>query len=164
VSRRLPEGPLHTSGHSAQQPPANVAHHEEIRQALSRATTKTEFQRVLCIWLRLALSLTSRQVALAVGWSPSSVRRIQARYLKEGIQCLSGRARGGRRRAYLSWEREKLILDKFRRQTRRGGLIYPEEVRGALELSIGRPLANSTVYRIISRHGLRRFLAGSRSP
>ncbi|MGD0162068.1 MAG: helix-turn-helix domain-containing protein [Candidatus Sulfotelmatobacter sp.] len=154
---------LRTSGHSARHPAASAAHYEEVRLALSRATTKIEFQRVLCVWLRLALALTSRQVALAVGWSPSSVRRVQARYLKEGIDCLWGRARGGRRHAYLSWDREKTILDKFRRQTRRGGRIYPDAVRSALELSIGRRLASSTVYRIIGRHGLRRFLAGSRS-
>ena len=53
---------------------------ERLQQGLKEARNKAEFQRVQCLWLRAALGLNANQVAQALGWRPTSVRRLQAQY------------------------------------------------------------------------------------
>ena len=72
---------------------------EKLRAALLKARTKGEFQRTQCLWLRVALKLKTSEVATALGWHVNSVRRSQARYLREGEAALKGPgavAAGGR--------------------------------------------------------------------
>jgi transposase len=134
-----------------------------IRGHLQGAKTKREFQRVQCIWLKLAFAMNSVEIAHAIGWSPASVRRIQAQVSREGIQSLSDKQWGGRRREYMSLSREKQILSKFERQARRGRALNLKHIKKAYEISAGKAVAISTIYRLIARHGLRRFLPTGRS-
>ena len=57
---------------------------EKLAMALKLAKTKGEFQRVQCLWLRASLGLSADKVATAIGWHAGSVRKLQARYLREG--------------------------------------------------------------------------------
>ena len=66
---------------------------ESLAMGLKQAKTKAEFQSVQCLWLRASLRLSADQVATAIGWHPGSVRKLQARYFKEGDAALKG---GGR--------------------------------------------------------------------
>jgi transposase len=129
-----------------------------VEQALHSASTKQELQRVMCLWLKISFSLSSKEIGHAIGWRATSVRRVQARFASEGIQSLFSKPKGGRRRENISVTREMHILEKFRRQAQRGGILDVEEIRKAYELSVGRTVSQSTVYRLISRYGLRRFL------
>jgi|SRR5579871_1354187 len=129
-----------------------------ICRILSEAGSKQEFQRVQCVWLKMALSLNSKQIADAIGWTSASVRRIQARFAKEGPACFMDGRSGGRKRENISIERERQILAKFERQTKRGNVLNVQQIRQAYELSAGRSVPLSTIYRLIERHGLRRFL------
>jgi transposase len=131
----------------------------ELQQKLESSHTKKEFQRVLCIWLKIEFSFTSMQIARAIGWKSPSVRRIQSRYCKEGAQCFLGKQRGGRRRENIHFERECTIVDKFLRRLRRGGVLNISQLRSAYEFSVGKAVSLSTIYRLIHRHGMRRYLA-----
>src|SRR5579863_7903575 len=128
-----------------------------VEKALRDSNDKAQFQRVLCIWLKLLFSLTSTDIALAIGWKPSSVRNVQARFKKHGPQCFLIKPKGGRRRENMSFDREAHILDKFARRARRGFALDVEQLHKAYETSVGRPVSRSTIYRLIARHGLRRF-------
>lgn len=127
-------------------------------QLLRDATSKKEFARIQCIWLKLTLSLNSKQIALAIGSTPVSVRRIQARFANEGLKCFVSKPTGGRKRENISVEREKKILEKFMRQAKRGVPLNVQQVKRAYELSAGKRVPPSTIYRLINRYGLRRFL------
>jgi len=129
-----------------------------VEQALHNAATKQEFQRVMCLWLKISFSLSSKEIGYAIGWKASSVRRVQARFANEGLQSLFSKPKGGRRRENISVAREMHILEKFRRPAQRGGILDVEEIRKAYELSVGRTVSQSTIYRLISRYGLRKFL------
>lgn len=133
-----------------------------VQQALRDSRTKQEFQRVLCVWLNVSFAMTSKQIALAIGLTPSSVRHIQARFSKDGIDCFRAKSRGGRRREHISWIRETQILNKFIRQAQRGAALDVKEIKRAYELSVGKIVAESTIYRLIQRHGLRKFLPRAR--
>src|SRR5208282_4797173 len=57
---------------------------ERLQRGLKEARNKAEFQRVQCLWLRAALGLNANQVGQALGWRPTSVRRLQAQYWRQG--------------------------------------------------------------------------------
>jgi transposase len=133
-----------------------------VHRLLHKTKSKKEFERLLCMWLKMALSLSSRQIAIAIGWTPASVRRIQARFAREGIECFASKPTGGRKRENISMEREKQILTKFARQTKRGTVLNVQQIKHAYELSAGKSVSRSTIYRLIERHGLRRFLPRAR--
>jgi hypothetical protein len=129
-----------------------------VQNALKQSKTKAEFTKTLCVWLKIALSLNSKQIGLAIGWAPTSVRRMQACFAKEGIRCFADKASGGRKRENISLDREKQILEKFVRQAKRGYVLNVQQLKRAYELSAGKTVPQSTIYRLIHRHGLRRFL------
>ena len=63
--------------------------------------------------LRAVLDLSLHDVALAIGWKASSVRHLQARYLKEGESVLETTKRGGRYRANITADEKRLFLSSF---------------------------------------------------
>lgn len=134
----------------------------DIQKALEQSTTKDEFKKVLCLWLKVALSLTSTQIAVALGQTPTAVRKIQSRFAKEGIEASFRKQKGGRKRENISVAREKQILDKFLRRAQRGYVLHVAEIQKAYELSAGKTVARSTIYRLIARHGLSRYLPRAR--
>jgi|SRR5579872_91796 len=134
------------------------ADHSTVHRLLRETKSKQEFERILCVWMKMALSLNSKQIATAIGWTAASVRRVQARFAKEGVECFVRKPTGGRKRANISLERETHILAKFARQARRGGMLDVQQIKRAYELSVAKTVSRSTIYRLIERHGLKRFL------
>src|ERR1700760_490428 len=98
-----------------------------IRNALNHSKTTSEFKKVLCVWLKYTLSLTSREIALGIDATPEAVRKIQSRFAREGMQALLGKQKGGRKRENISLAREKQILDKFLRRAQRGSILNVAE-------------------------------------
>lgn len=135
-----------------------------LRAALKKAKTKGEYQRVQCLWLRASLGLSSEQVAQAIGWRPTSVRRLQSRYLREGERALEGVGRGGRRRQNLTLDEERALLAQFAEKAEQGGLLVVSEVRVGYEKAVGRRVPKSTVYRMLARHGWRKITPRPRHP
>ncbi|MBI3090871.1 MAG: winged helix-turn-helix domain-containing protein [Candidatus Tectomicrobia bacterium] len=135
-----------------------------LRTLLQQARGKGAFQRVQCVWLRAALGLSAAAVALALGWHPSSVRRLQARYLKEGEGCLGVGQRGGRRHENLSVAQEAQLLAGFLATADEGGLLEVSAVQAAYEAAVGHPVPKSTVYRLLARHGWRKLAPRPRHP
>src|SRR3990172_4524105 len=83
---------------------------KQLAKALKQAKGKSEFQRIQCLWRRASLGLGAGQVAQAMGWQPSSVRRLQAQYRKEGKPVLPAVGRGGRRNQNRTVEQERQWL------------------------------------------------------
>src|SRR3990170_3529273 len=138
--------------------------HENLAMDLKRAKTKGEFQRVQCLWLRASLGLGAAQVATAIGWQPTSVRRLQAQYLKEGKQVLPAVGRGGRRNQNLTVEQERQLLAEFDARAERAGMLEVSQIRRAYEDAVGHPVPKSTVYRMLARQDWRKIAPRRRHP
>jgi transposase len=136
---------------------------ETILQYLKAVKTKQEFRKVLCVWLRLSLSLTTEQIALALNMTPAAVRKLHSRYFKVGTSLFTTPRRGGRTWAYLDKEREAKLMGTFLRQAQRGNSLNVSQIQRAYEQSAGRRVSLSTIYRLIARHGMRRFLPKARA-
>lgn len=129
---------------------------DRLRALLRGAKTKAEFQTIQCVWLRARLNLPARDVAEAIGWHPSSVRRVQSLFLKEGEEALKRVGRGGgRRHENLTLEQETGLLAPFLEKMKSGEDFPVKEVKAIYEKTLGREVPKSTIYRMLSRHGWR---------
>ena len=137
---------------------------ERLQRALKEARSKAEFQRVQCLWLRAALGLNANQVAQALGWRPTSVRRLQAQYLRRGEALWQRPGRGGRRHQNLTPGEEARLLAGFLGRAERGGLLEVSRVQQAYEQAVGHAVPKSTVYRMLARHGWRKLAPRPRHP
>lgn len=130
---------------------------ETLEQLLKNVKTKTQFQRVQCLWLRASLGLSSHDVAVAIGWNTSSVRHLQALFLKEGETVFQASKRGGRYRANITTDEENSFLASFLEKSVRGEILVVSEIKRAYEKIVGHMVPKSTIYRILARHGWRKI-------
>ena len=137
---------------------------ESLRLLLKKTKTKADFQRVQCVWLRASLGMTSSQVALAVGFSSATVKKLWSQYFSKGENALIGKGRGGRHRSNLSIEEEKSFLIHFFKKAERGEVLVVNEVKTAYEKVVGHTVPKSTVYRMLARHGWRKVTPRPRHP
>jgi hypothetical protein len=133
---------------------------ERLKLAMSKARTKGEYKRWLCLWLRESLSLNNREVATALCWTRPAVRKLWWAYLHRGEEALRGPGRGGRRRQYLSWEQELALLHELASKMTPTSTIPAAEVQHAYEKALGHPVAPTTIYRMLARHYWRRQATG----
>lgn len=129
---------------------------EKLFVLLKESKTKLEFQRIQCLWLREALELSSKNIATAIGWDSSSVRRLQSKYIKQGEAALMVNKKGGRRRENLSIEEEKEVLVPFFEKSKAGGILIVKEIKLAYEAKVSCKVPKSTIYRMLARHGWRK--------
>lgn len=123
-----------------------------------------EFERFQCVWLRVALDLTPEQIATGLGWHIVSVRRVQESFAKRGPEIFTAKAKGGRHHQNLSLEEEISFLAPFWDRARRGELSTANEIRAAYEMKVGRKVAKSTIYRMLTRHDWRKIAPRPRHP
>lgn len=128
-----------------------------LKELLKKTKTKTDFQRVQCVWLRAELGMNSRLTGKAVGWRSGTARRIWSEYFSRGEEALIGIGRGGRRHHNLTIEEEQGVLAPFFKKAASGGVLIANEVRQAYEQVLGRTVPKSTVYRMLARHGWRKI-------
>jgi transposase len=129
---------------------------EKLRLALKSARTKGQYQKVLCLWMRAALDMTSHQIALALGMSPTGVRKIQARWLQVGDAVFKEPGKGGAHRRHLTKEAEREFLDRLVKETLPGNAVMNTVfIQEAYEKMVGHPVAYSVIYRLLKRHGWR---------
>jgi transposase len=114
--------------------------------------------------LAIGIRLKAQEVATALGWHVNSVRRLQSRYLREGEAALKGPGRGGRRRENLKASAERALLRRLLEAARPNEVLEARAVQEAYEKEVGRPVPRSTIYKMLTRNGWRRVLAGRMVP
>ena len=144
--------------------PLDSQQKDRLKILLNETKKKEDYQRVLCVWLRDEFSLTSAEVAKAIGITETSVKRINARYIKRGEEALIGKPRGGRHRENLTLKEEDDLLASFEETAYAGGMLVVTEIKQAYERSIGRKVPKSTVYRMLERHGWRKIAPRRKHP
>jgi len=137
---------------------------ERLLQLLRQTKSKSDFQRVQCLWLRASLGLCSEQIAQAIGWSPGRVRQIWSRYFTQGETVLRGVGRGGRFHENLTLAQEAELLASLLPKAQAGGVLVVSEIKARYEALLGRRVPKSTIYRILARHGWRKVVPRPRHP
>lgn len=130
---------------------------EIVVPLMHRAKTKAEFQRAQALWLRVALNLSDREIATAVGLSLNTVRCLQSRFRHRGEVALRSLGRGGRRRQNLSPRQEEEVLQPFLQRAVSGGILEISPLKVAYEQAVGHAVPKSTIYRMLGRQGWRKL-------
>ncbi len=106
---------------------------KDLPGLLKRASSKSEFQRIQCVRMRVKKNLPAPDIADLIGWNVSSVRRVHAQYYKDGDKIFKGVGRGGRHRENLSKEEEKKLLNRFFDKAGDGSILVVNEIKLAYE-------------------------------
>ena len=138
--------------------PISQARKDELVAFRKAKWSGFEFQRFLCVWLRVERAQTPEQIATTLGWHVNTVRATQQDFARHGVEALGEKPRGGRFHAAMSLEEEIEFLSGFADRAGEGSLLVVREVRQALEDRLGRKVAESTVYRLLARHGWRKIV------
>jgi putative transposase len=118
-------------------------------------------QRREIIYQALTAPRKAEDIARTVGISPSSVHRVIATYNHEGVAAIETPGKGGRSHKYLTLEQERAFLQPFMACSSRGEIATVTEIKLAYEEQTKQPVAPSTIYRLLERHGWRQLGAGS---
>ncbi|HUI42143.1 MAG TPA: helix-turn-helix domain-containing protein [Terriglobia bacterium] len=136
---------------------AGSAEAQKLAAAMKDARDVEELRRAQCLFLRVGLGYSSREVARIVGWRQSSVSHWHTRYLREGDAALRrpgrgrGRARGRWRLLSVAGEAE--VLRRLARQASFNGLLEFSVIQRAFEEAAGHPVHPAVVVEILLRHG-----------
>jgi len=138
---------------------------DAARELARKTRDAGELRRAMSVVLCGAMGLTLPHGGELIGRSRATVARFHAEFRA----WLSGRREkerrwGGRRRAYLTFEEEKEFLSRFFEVASRGGILMVSEVRTVLEEKLGHKVAETTVYRMLERHGWRKIVPRRRHP
>ena len=135
-----------------------------LAERLKQADRHPQFQRIQCVLIRATLGSSATQIAQLLGWSTATVHVIHSRWAKEGDAIFELGGRGGRHHQHLSAEDETQVLAPFLARAQAGGLLKVAEIRQAYERQVGKPVAPSTIYRLLDRHGWRKVVPRPRHP
>jgi transposase len=123
-----------------------------------------EFQRFLCVWLRVEQGLSTKDIAQVLGWNVNTIRVTQRDFIARGPTAFVDEKRGGRHRQLMSIEEEKLFLAAFADQAGRATMLVANEIKAALEKQLGRTVHKTTVYRLLRRHEWRKVVPRPKHP
>ena len=138
---------------------------ERAREVLARAQTVEQLRQAQAVVLPLDYGLSLEQTARVIGRSVAWTCRLRNRFLAGEIVGDGQReSRGGRRRQNMSTEQEREALAPFLDRARTGGILVVGQVRAELEARLERPMALSSVYKLLHRHGWRKLAPDKRHP
>lgn len=134
-----------------------------LKERLKQAKTRSEYQRVLCVFLRATTDLNPEQIAEMLSWNTGTVRRIQSEFIRKGdsIFCISDR--GGRHNQHLTIEEDR-FLAPFIKAAQVGGVIVATDIKQKYEELVGRKVPKSTIYRLLARHDWRQIVPRPKHP
>ena len=111
------------------------------------------------------LGATLEQTTAVLGVGRASVARLQARLGRQGRGDVTVEPNwGGRRRAVLTLEQERSFLAPWVEASRAAQVLVVAPLRAALAQKLGRKVAASVVYRMLTRHGWRKVAPDTRHP
>ncbi len=137
---------------------------DALAERLKKAEGKPEFQRIQCILLRATLGASAKDIAQVVGWTTGTVRVMHSQYAKDGDAFFDVSRRGGRHRQNMTEAQEAEFLGPFFDRAMAGGILVASEIKHAYEAILGHEVAESTVYRMLARHGWRKIAPRPRHP
>jgi transposase len=145
----------------------HAAAHLSIEEVKSRLKTDPRpwcRQRWLIIYNALVEPRKAEEIARHCGVSKATVHDVISSYNRLGVASVETAGKGGRRRQYLTLEEEKAFLTPFFEQAQAGEIATVAQIWQAFEKQIGHHVDDSTIYRLLNRHGWRKLMPRPRHP
>ena len=136
----------------------------EVKRRLKHDPRPWCRERWLIIYNALVDPRPAEQIATHCGVSTTTVHHVIAAYNRRGVQAVGTAGKGGRRSSYLSLEDEHAFLAPCVERAQHGEIATVAEIQRAFEAQIGQHVDDSTIYRLLHRHGWRKLMPRPRHP
>lgn len=137
----------------------------QARSAAVAATDAQQLRAAQAVLLPALLHTSLEQTGTLLGVGRATVSRLQARFRAHVTGATPRRSQwGGRRRALLQPEEEQEFLSAWQSRAEAGELVVLSPLRAALSKKVGRAVAPSVVYRLVTRHRWRKVAPDTRHP
>ena len=137
---------------------------EEVKTRLKTDPRAWCRQRWLIIYNALVEPRKAEEIARHCGVSKATVHDVISTYNRLGVAAVETAGKGGRRHQYLTLEEEKQFLAPFFARAEEGLLATTAEIWQAFESRVGHHVDDSTIYRLLRRHGWRKLMPRPRHP
>ena len=137
---------------------------EEVKTRMRTAPRPLYRQRWLIIYNALVEPRKAEEIARHCGVSKATVHDVISTYNRLGIAAVETAGKGGRRHQYLTLEEEQQFLAPFFARAEAGELTTTVEIWRAFESRVGHEVDDSTIYRLLHRHGWRKLMPRPRHP
>ena len=137
---------------------------EEVKERMQKDPRLLYRKRWMIIYHALVDPRTSEEIAKHCGVSKFTVQKLISRYNRFGISAVETEGKGGRRRAYLTHEQEKLFLQPCFDRAQKGEIATIAEIQQAFEAALAHAVDDSTIYHLLDRHGWRKLMPRPRHP
>lgn len=137
---------------------------EEVKQRLKSDPRPWCRQRWLIIYNALIDPRQAEEIAKHCGVSKAMVHQVISSYNRLGVEAVETPGKGGRRHEYLTLEEEQEFLAPFFARAERGEIATTAEIWQAFEARVGQQIDDSTIYRLLNRHGWRKLMPRPRHP
>jgi transposase len=133
---------------------------KEIKRRWAKAQKRkikdsNALRRLQVLHLRV-IGKSNAEISEIVGYSKQYIIEIVSKYRKEGMEAILVDKRTGNNRK-LSFNEEAEFLDQFYDLAEAGQLVTIHTIIAKYEERTGGPCANTTIYRMLKRHGWRKI-------
>ena len=127
------------------------------QQLVNTADTVRQLKTGLSVVIPKVCGVTNTTTGQMLGLGVATVVRMQ-KQIRDQVagRLIEKGSWGGRRRQHLSPEEETRFLEPWIEKAETGGVLVVPPIHQALERCLGHPVAASTVYRMLARHGWRK--------
>jgi transposase len=129
---------------------------EELAQWLREAPSQDAYKKRLAIWLTRRGPFHAHRVSDLLQVSKQAVWLWIKQYNQGGPESLDRKGRGGRRRAYLSLDEERALVERLQSQVSKGQGKKAKELLPEVLEAVGQNVSVAYVYRLMQRHERRR--------
>src|SRR5437868_3420501 len=137
---------------------------EEGKTRMRTAPRPLYRQRWLIIYNALVQPRKAEEIARHCGVSKATVHQVISTYNRLGVAAVETPGKGGRRHQYLTRQEEEQFLAPFFARAEAGEIATVREIWQAFEARVGHPVDDSTIYRLLDRHGWRKLMPRPRHP
>ena len=137
---------------------------EEVKTRMKTDPRPLCRQRWLIIYNALAEPRKAEEIARHCGVSKATVHQVISTYNRWGVVAVETPGKGGRRHQYLTLEEEQQFLAPFFARAQTGEIATVREIWQAFEARVGHKVDDSTIYRLLDRHGWRKLMPRPRHP
>jgi transposase len=137
---------------------------DEVKEHMNTDTRPWVREHWWIIYHALVAPRKAEEIALHTGVSATTVHRVISTYNRLGPTALETPGKGGRRHEYLTLPQEKEFLAPFFAQAQSGEIATVAQIQRAFEARVGHEVDDSTIYRLLARHGWRKLMPRPRHP
>ena len=130
-------------------------------EAIAAAKTVEQLRMAQAVVLPL-LGMSVTETARMLGISPGWVSKLRGQFIGGKRLEADEAPRGGRFHSYQTLDEETAFLKPYLETAQTGGVLVVPPLKAEWEKRLGRPIALSTVYRMLHRHGWRKLAPDKR--